>query len=168
MQRYNSWLQTLTPDFWTEKFKPKDILRVTSHAASILSLPTDISLLARYDINEINEHTVGITKVWQEFEFGEPTYIEDEDYPYVYTIDENWLFLDAFYDAYVDPEINLQNEVDFKLTKGKLAFVKEVPKKSYYYQRVAMLDCVSITRSAISWITSVWTRLPIEILLLLY
>lgn len=71
MQRYNSWLQTLTPDFWTEKFKPKDILRVTSHAASILSLPTDISLLARYDINEINEHTVGITKVWQEFEFGE-------------------------------------------------------------------------------------------------
>lgn len=129
MQRYNSWLQTLTPDFWTEKFKPKDILRVTSHAASILSLPTDVSLLARYDINEINEHTVGITKVWQEFEFGEPTYLEDEDYPYVYTIDENWLFLDAFYDAYVDPEINLQNEVDFRLTKGKLAFVKEVPKK---------------------------------------
>ena len=57
------------------------------------------------------------------------TYLEDEDYPYVYTIDENWLFLDAFYDSYVDPEINLQNEVDFKLSKGKLAFVKEVPKK---------------------------------------
>lgn len=130
MQRFNSWLQTLTSDFWTERFRPKDLLRVAAHANSVLSMPIDAKFMERYDINEINEHSVGTTRIWEEFEFGDPTYLGDDvDYPWEYMIDERWLFIDAFYDSYVDPEVNLQNEIDFKLTKGKLAFVREVPKK---------------------------------------
>ena len=132
MQRFNIWEQKMSPDFWRDRFKPKDILRVTAHAHSVLSMRYDAKLLERYDINDVDTHSVGATYTWVPVEFGEPTYLEGEDYPWAYEIDENWLWVDAIYDKHVDPDHELQNTIDFILKKGVIQFVYELPKIPLY------------------------------------
>lgn len=129
MQRFSSWEQKLAPDFWRELFRPKDLIRVLAHANSIFSMRNDAKLLARYDIEELGEHTVGTNVIWEPFELGEPIYLGDDyDYPWQYEVDPDWLFIDAIYDKHVDPTYSAQHKIDFQLlTDGRLQFVKKVP-----------------------------------------
>ena len=136
MQRFNSWEQTVTPDFWRERFKPKDILRVMAHINSILSMRTDAKLMERYDINDVDEHSVGMTLIWVPVTFGEPTYLgDDKDFPWQYDIDENWLYVDAIYEKHVDPEVPLQHDIDFVLSKGHISFVDKLPEQTLYISK---------------------------------
>lgn len=94
MQRFNSWELKLLPDFWRETFKPKDLLRVTAHINSILSMRQDAKILERYDIEEIPEHSIGNTKIWEKVEFGDYEFTSEDDiYPYAYDIDPDCSFL---------------------------------------------------------------------------
>lgn len=133
MQRFNAWLQKVSPDFWRDRFKPKDLLRVMSHTHSILSMRHDARLMERFDINDIAEHSVGKTYIWVPVEFGEPTYLGSQEvFPWEYDIDEDWLFVDAIYDKHVDPEYELQHNIDFQLIGGKIRFAEELPKIPLY------------------------------------
>lgn len=129
MQRYNSWEQKLAPDFWRELFRPKDLIRVLAHASSVFAMREDVKLLGRYDIADLDEHTVGTTLIWQPIDLGEPTYLGDDfDYPWQYDVDTKWLFIDAIYDKHVDPTYSAQHTIDFQLLpEGRLQFVKKVP-----------------------------------------
>lgn len=136
MQRFNSWELKLLPDFWRETFKPKDLLRVTAHINSILSMRQDAKILERYDIEEIPEHSIGNTKIWEKVEFGDYEFTSEDDiYPYAYDIDPDWVYIDALYDKHVDPVDPRQVNVDFKLTKGKIYFAKPLSTKTMYISK---------------------------------
>lgn len=136
MQRFSTWEQKQSPDFWRDKFRPKDFLRVTAHINSVVSMRHDARLMERFDINDIDSHSVGSTYVWIPVTFGEPTYLGDEElYPWQYDIDENWLWVDAIYDKHVDPEYEIQNKIDFILKKGKIAFVHKLPEIPLYISK---------------------------------
>ena len=128
MQRFSSWEQKLAPDFWRELFRPKDLIRVLAHANSIFSMRNDAKLLARYDIAELDTHTIGTTIIWEPI-LGEPIYLGDDyNYPWQYQVDAEWLFIDAIYDKHVDPTYSAQHKIDFQLLpEGRLQFVKKVP-----------------------------------------
>lgn len=129
MQRFSSWEQKLAPDFWRELFRPKDLIRVLAHANSIFSMRNDAKLLARYDIAELDTHTIGTNIIWEPIELGEPIYLGDDyNYPWQYQVDPEWLFIDAIYDKHVDPTYSVQHKIDFQLLpEGRLQFVKKVP-----------------------------------------
>ena len=136
MQRFNTWEQKHAPDFWRDRFRPKDFLRVTAHINSVLSMRYDAKLMERYDINELDSHSVGSTYIWIPVTFGEPTYLGDSElYPWQYDIDENWLWVDAIYDKHVDPEYELQHTIDFVLKKGKICFVHKLPEIPLYISK---------------------------------
>lgn len=136
MKRFSSWLQSISPDFWRDKFEPQDLIRVMAHVQSVQSMRLDVRLMEKYDIEYIPEHSVGTTYVWQRIDFKEPTYLgEEELYPWEYDIDPRWLFVDAIYDAYVDPKYNLQHDIDFQLSKGKIRFVDKLPEIPLYISK---------------------------------
>lgn len=136
MQRFNSWEQKLLPDFWRETFKPQDLLRVMAHINSILSMRQDAKILEHYDIEDVPEHSIGNTKIWEKVEFGDYTYTSDEDlFPYQYDIDPDWVYIDALYDKHVDPDDPRQVNVDFKLTKGKISFAKPLTQSTMYISK---------------------------------
>lgn len=136
MQRFNSWENKLLPDFWRDTFKPKDLLRVTSHINSVLSMRQDAKILERYDIEDIPEHSIGYTKIWEKVEFGDPTVAADtETFKYQYDIDPDWVYIDALYDKHVDPEDPRQVNIDFVLTKGKISFAKPLTSKTMFISK---------------------------------
>lgn len=129
MKRFNTWNVSYAADFWQEKFKPKNLIRTTSHANSVLSHSDDSRLIERYDINDLDMHTLGTAYIWVPIELDEPEYAGDDAvYPWVYSVDNNWLVIDAIYDKHVDPSINLQNGIDYvyKERSGKIECSKKI------------------------------------------
>lgn len=134
MQRFNTWNVEYSPDFWSEHFKPKKLLNVTAHANSVLSQTVDSRIIERYDINDIENHTLGTAYIWVPLELDEPIYREEEIYPWIYKIDKNWLYIDAIYDKHSNPDINLQNGIDFEYEylSGELKCSKKILNKEGY------------------------------------
>lgn len=135
MTRFNSFITTLQPDFWRDRFKPKDLMRVFSHIQSVLSSRSDMKLLETYDIKTIPEHTVGYTRTWIPIAIAGETHLDAATtYPWMYAIvtddgniDDNWLYIDAIYDSHVDPQHRYQNGIDYKYSDGILRFRKQIP-----------------------------------------
>lgn len=142
MQRFNRWLHTITPDFWTTYFSPQELLRVTAHANSVLALPIDMTFLHQYDLQEFNNHTVGTPYTWVQLEIAATTYHAGEKYPYWTPVDSRWLFIDALYNSMVDPTVKLQNELDFVLESGYIKSSRALAAQTLYISkgRYASLD----------------------------
>lgn len=130
MARFNRYIRKITSDYWRDKFKPADLLRVFSHIQSILCARLDEYLLGEYDLLNLDIHTVGTTRVWVQtnFIFYKELTSEYEYYKYVYNIDKYWLDVDAIYDHHIDPEIKLQNNIDFVYDgDGVIRFKDKLP-----------------------------------------
>jgi len=133
MQRFDSWNLSKAGDFWTKKFKPSKLINTAAFINSALSQQLDSELLERYDINDISEHTPGTSYTWVKINLDKPIYDENSyPYCYIYKVDENWLYIDAIYDKHINPEISLQNSIDFsyKQGSGKLKCKKEIIDKN--------------------------------------
>lgn len=136
MTRFNRWQQTIVPDFWQIMFKPKELLKVTAHANSVLSLEEDTRLLHQYDLQEINEHLVGRMYTWKKLTIEATTYKgRTEKYPYWTPIDENWLHIDALYDKLVEPDLKMQVDLDFIVEDGYLKSSRALKAQTLYISK---------------------------------
>lgn len=125
MFRFSDWVTGLRPDFWKVFYEHPDLLNLFSYVNSVQAAKSGgYDMLSMYDILDIGEHNPGHTLAWEPIDLGNHTYVQGSDYPFQFPIDENWIYIDCLHDKRVDPEVTLQNIVDFRLIKHKLCFIK--------------------------------------------
>lgn len=128
MYRFSDWLTSLRPSFWKEFYEHPELLSLFSHINNVLGAENGgYKLLENYDIVDIGEHNPGHTVSWVPITLGTLTYVDGDDYPYQYKVDDEWISMDCLHDKHIDPTVTLQNIVDFRLLEGTLRFIKFPP-----------------------------------------